>query len=834
MASTPNHVEKFIPYTQLVKKKGMWREVIASRMQYAQHLIANEYNVDPDRVRDIFLRAWDKSTKDYPSPKYAQPQNSREFEAFNEYILYLWEYYVEDTTKRNKPPKEPNAPKEDKPTVDDGGEDSPPENKSKSDSEDPGAIVIVEQKQENNNQDEASSERMYDGVRGEDLVDEEIDERILRLLGIEDVFDIDYDTYKTLLREKMAAGRMSNSQMPTEEVELLTDEFKRVKRKVGRFKVNKKRSRDTGDVSSSLSAVKGFIQGAPPPQQKLLAPADDSKDKKKSLEENVAAIRKTVESILELMENQFSTIRKQLELDRRKREKQTRGSREDRLESGIKKTVALARKVLAPVFNLLDRIIKFITTVLIGRALVKLLEWISDKKNQKKLNSLGRFFKDWWPAILSAFVLFATPLGNLIRFVLGTLAKMTLTIAKKGIPALLKFIGKNPYIAAAVAVGTGAFIASQMNESNRDKLAEDDPNIVKPGEKDRTPSPSQLQSEEVMQRGLNLFSGGGRVPGYSGGGKTTGPSRRTQNDGGKITGSTGKRVRGAGKDTQLIVAQPGEVVISKKAVDKFGAPFFLNLNKMGGGTNIPKFSKYSDLQFAQGGGQIGVNIDSIPLDVRAEGRRIGTLNYNTILNNRSHSEYEKVQREQSGHTLTDYINNAIQDLLDSGWRKPISERSAEELMWDSSKNGIQYRESERSTNKIPQLNIRPSGSSNNKITASGVMGSSGGELGDIKKSTPMSQRTSAPFVGKLIPIESKNKAQVTPLAKVGVGGQKQTTPPPPPDKNISIISTKTKSKSKASSTPSPKGDREIENFDAFMPTESRMQNIAIYGLVGVE
>ena len=37
----------------------------------------------------------------------------------------------------------------------------------------------------------------------EQLGDEDIDPRILRMLGLEDVVDIDYDTYKTLLKEKM-------------------------------------------------------------------------------------------------------------------------------------------------------------------------------------------------------------------------------------------------------------------------------------------------------------------------------------------------------------------------------------------------------------------------------------------------------------------------------------------------------------------------------------------------------------------------------------------------------------------------------------------------------
>ena len=73
-------------------------------------------------------------------------------------------------------------------------------------------------------------------------MDEEIDERILNLLGLDDTFDIDYKTYMTLLKERMdPAARMTGSQIPTEESELITEEFKRVKRKTGRFKIKTKK-----------------------------------------------------------------------------------------------------------------------------------------------------------------------------------------------------------------------------------------------------------------------------------------------------------------------------------------------------------------------------------------------------------------------------------------------------------------------------------------------------------------------------------------------------------------------------------------------------------------
>ena len=66
-------------------------------------------------------------------------------------------------------------------------------------------------------------------------VKENIDSRILRLLGLEDVFDLDYSTYATLLKEKLIEVTRGRRGVPHEEVELLKNEFKRVRTKEGRF-----------------------------------------------------------------------------------------------------------------------------------------------------------------------------------------------------------------------------------------------------------------------------------------------------------------------------------------------------------------------------------------------------------------------------------------------------------------------------------------------------------------------------------------------------------------------------------------------------------------------
>ena len=61
-------------------------------------------------------------------------------------------------------------------------------------------------------------------------VDKEINEGILRTyLGIDDPTGIDFGTYKTLLREKIAAARMGSSDMDSSDISYLTNEFLRIK-----------------------------------------------------------------------------------------------------------------------------------------------------------------------------------------------------------------------------------------------------------------------------------------------------------------------------------------------------------------------------------------------------------------------------------------------------------------------------------------------------------------------------------------------------------------------------------------------------------------------------
>ena len=281
---------------------------------------------------------------------------------------------------------------------------------------------------------------------------EEIDSRILSLIGIEDVFDLDYETYLTLLKEAMVKSRMTKKTIPTEEVMLLNDEFKRVKSKKdrGRFEVKKKK---ISASSFNVGNVKGKLIGDSPIKGLLPSQAIAKSPLKKSLEDNISAITSSFVSIAETLKQQKKVADDSTAYDKRKTEKEKRGLAESKLEKRFEGLKKVAEKIIAPVKSLLDRIIQFFTTVIMGRIVYKLVEWLGDPTNASKVKSIIRFVKDWWPALLGSYILFGTSFGKLIRGTVGLVGRFIFQIGKVAIPQLLKFI-KSP-----VGIGLGLFTA---------------------------------------------------------------------------------------------------------------------------------------------------------------------------------------------------------------------------------------------------------------------------------------------------------------------------------------------------------------------------------------
>jgi GH24 family phage-related lysozyme (muramidase) len=295
-------------------------------------------------------------------------------------------------------------------------------------------------------------------------------------------------------------------------------------------------------------------------------------------------IQETTQSIVDSLNQRERNQQNRTERNRRQEESNKRKKAEAMLEGSAKKIAEGFKRAFSPVQGLWDGILKFITTVILGRVLLKVLNWFSDEKNKEKVDSLFRFFNDYWPAIIGTFVLFGTSFGKFIRSTIGMILSLGRFIGKSGMAGLAKImmsLGKKGLIGALIVGGAtaGLYGASKLLEPKDDK-------------KDTKLPPIQARS------------GGGRINPI----KLIMPESRHVNDikfesGGPISTDTGLAITGAGVDTQLIAARPGEIVISKEAVNKYGPKLFLNLNKSGGGTNRPKMA--NGIQLASGGGMVG-------------------------------------------------------------------------------------------------------------------------------------------------------------------------------------------------------------------------------------
>ena len=330
------------------------------------------------------------------------------------------------------------------------------------------------------------------------------------------------------------------------------------------------------------------------------------------LNKTLEDIKKLTEDILTNLTNQSIFNKQVVEFDRKESEKQKRLKRENLMEKPKKLASQLMNsKIMAPIKSLFDWLINFIVFTLLGRTFKKVMDWATDPKNKNKVESIKRFLSDFWPALLATFILFGTGFGKFIRSTVGLIVKMSKFILGKGIPGLIKMfknLGPKGKVAAAVIVG-GIATKQIIGQLYKDRDGQ-------PTDKKSAPSTSRRREQiEKNNKAPKL-----NVPAKRGGGSikslknnpalsylnsdNLNTSDLALDDSGLVTPDSGQKVRGAGKDTQLTALQPGEVVISKAAVEHFGGPdYFLKLNQMGGGTNQTKFA--NNIQLAAGGGLVG-------------------------------------------------------------------------------------------------------------------------------------------------------------------------------------------------------------------------------------
>lgn len=415
---------------------------------------------------------------------------------------------------------------------------------------------------------------IYEGS-DDDFIDENIDEVILRLLGLEDVFDLDYETYKSLLKEGMMAGRMRSTKMSSEETEKLTDEFKRVKQKSGRFKIKERKinvssftrqkPKDTRTYTGPQRRLKpaktqqgqktgaGLIQsifGFDPEtgedvegvEEKVKATrVKKKKDRdsvmdflKKVLAPSLTKIEKNLVSILDVMTQQSELKEESQEKARVTGEKEEKREREEKSEEGAlsKFGEGLKEKVTKPFTDFFEIIKKFFLNILYGALALKLIDILQNPK---------KFFADLINPVINFFNEFIKFVWDKIFFI----PNFFIDRINEGLS------------------GLGSILNGILS-----KIGQEEVEIPVIPTFEAPQIPLIEVPEEPEEKPAEGMTGGGQVD---------------QN--------TGEKITGMGKDTQLVALEPGEVVMSKKAVDAYGAETLLAMNADAGGTNTPTQGK---------------------------------------------------------------------------------------------------------------------------------------------------------------------------------------------------------------------------------------------------
>ena len=452
-------------------------------------------------------------------------------------------------------------------------------------------LATIRAESEEESEEKGGALALYEGTRETDLVSESIDERILRLLGLEEVFDMDYATYLSLLKEKLLAARMVDAGLPGDENELLTDEFRRVKRKVGRFKIVRKKisSEDIGTTGKVLVSPDKFFLVS-----KAVIPSTSEGDG----EESSSDIINKLDELIDIIKNDNKLELKKQEDERKNKQNKKRQDAENRLESISKPVQRLMKTVVAPFQSILGRILKFLQFTILGYAFNRLVKFFSNPKNQKKIEAIGRFLKDWWPSLLGVAALFFTPLGVLVKGVIS--------LMRFAIPALLKIVKRNPYTALAIAGVSGIGLISKLLPKSEESTVESGDIKGIENFKDIGELPdivTKFNQGGIVNNQILKYNQGGEIVKNNTQNLIRSMSGLRDSDG-KITKSSGLDITGAGPDTQLIAAKVGEAVLPPETVQMLGGPeSVMGMIRASGATGIPEYA--NGIQLANQGGIVG-------------------------------------------------------------------------------------------------------------------------------------------------------------------------------------------------------------------------------------
>jgi len=472
-------------------------------------------------------------------------------------------------------------------------------------------------------------------------VDNQINEGILRTyLGVDDSTDIDFGTYKTLLKEKIIAARMAgDAGMDSGDIEYLSEEFKRIKKievpegqakkkiDINKFvkkaeekkketKVSAQKLFEAASETASTSAPKaGKVsnQKLLPPSRITPTPQDEVDDfygqdlddllneirndkeetqavidelKKESEEQkkilnmltpSFSSMEENLESILAINKDQTQTKEKTLKQKDKEEQVSSRKSREEQLESK------------APKLKSADKLKD--STKKVGGFMDMLLTFL------KNILAGG--------AITGLMNILENPMrifNPVITFVNGFIESFNNLLTD------IFEVFRSPVQGVIDGLNSaGSFLLEQLNKAlgffNMEPIEAfgSIPNFeVFQIPKIELIDPPEIPDDTDTKPKIQGLSGGGEteispattptqgVEITNSSGAVSSPTNNTKPFSGEVKQTSGVASKGMGVDNRQVAVQGGEVIFANTAVNYWGKDFLLSMNKIGGGTNRPQ------------------------------------------------------------------------------------------------------------------------------------------------------------------------------------------------------------------------------------------------------
>ena len=272
----------------------------------------------------------------------------------------------------------------------------------------------------------------------------------------------------------------------------------------------------------------------------------------KGVEENILDIRETMTSILETLKAQEKFELEKFRDMQRRLENEKRRGREGFLErlnrSGMNVIKRGVNKVLSPVRNMFSSIIGFFAKLFLGKIMVSFLSFFSNPANVAIVDGIANFIGTFFPVIVAGIVAATVGIAALGVKMLGLANVLRAAAIGLGLTSPLTNLVGLGLGGRGVGLGRGIKMPTMPNLGIR-KGASDFGNkfLFNLKRIPMTPLTSPIKG----------FNKGGVVPGSG------------------------------NSDTVPAMLTPGEVVISKPAVDMFGLRNLLGLNRAAGSSNKP-------------------------------------------------------------------------------------------------------------------------------------------------------------------------------------------------------------------------------------------------------